>query len=264
MLIARLKLTVILLVVAGLLFANGLNAKAEAEVSTGSGEWQFGIELYSWAPKISVETAAGDEINIHYSDIIKNLDLTLMTTVAARKGKWSFVVDVIYLDLSADDEGSLTVPIDSSITVGTDLEVGLKSWIVTPLIAYKIFESPKASFDFAVGARYLWMENELKVQTSGPLGSREVKISADGDVWDGVVAVRGQLKLSEKWFTNCFFDVGTGDSDFTWQAKAAVGYKFEKFSAVCGYRHLQWEFDDNSALDSMYITGPYAGIQFFF
>ncbi|MCD6533033.1 MAG: hypothetical protein J7L25_03000 [Deltaproteobacteria bacterium] len=264
MLIAKLKLTVILLVVTGLLFVNILDAKARADESTDSGEWQFGLELYSWAPKISVETATGDEVNIHYSDIIENLDLTLMSTVAARKGKWSFLVDAIYLDLKADDKGSLTVPIDSNLTVGTDLEVRLKSWIVTPLLAYKIFESPKASFDFAVGARYLWMKNDLKVQTNGPLGPREVKISADGDVWDGVVAVRGQLKLSEKWFTNCFFDIGTGDSDFTWQAKAAVGYKFKKFSAVCGYRHLRWEFDNDAALDSMYITGPYAGIQFFF
>ena len=264
MLISKLKLTTILFIAVGLLFISALNVKAGEKESAGSGEWQFGLELYSWAPKISVETATGDEVNIYYSDIIKNLDLTLMSTVAAKKGRWLFLVDVIYLDLSADDKGSLTVPVDSDLTVGTDLEVGLKSWVVTPLIAYRLFETSKASFDFAVGVRYLWIENDLKLQTNGPLGSREVKLSVDGDVWDGVVAMRGQLKLSEKWYSSCFFDLGTRDSDFTWQAKASIGYKFEKFSAVCGYRHLEWHFDGDADLDSMYITGPYAGIQFFF
>ena len=115
--------------------------------------------------------ANGDEVNIYYSDIIKNLDLTLMSTVAVRKAKWSFLVNVIYLDLSAGDKGSLAVPTDSGLTVGTDLEVGLKSWVVTPLIAYKLFETPKASFDFAVGARYLWIENDLKLQTMALTGN---------------------------------------------------------------------------------------------
>ena len=264
MLISKLKLTAILFIAVGFLFINALDVKAGENDSAGSGEWQFALELYSWAPKISVETATGDEVNIYYSDIIKNLDLTLMSTVAARKGRWSFLVDIIYLELNADDKGSLTVPVDSGLTVGTELEVGLKSWVVTPLIAYRLFETPKASFDFAAGARYLWIENDLKLQTNNPLGPREVKLSADGDVWDGVVAIRGQLKLSDKWYSTCFFDIGTGDSDFTWQAKASIGYKFEKFSAVCGYRHLEWHFARDAELDNMYITGPYAGIQFFF
>ena len=44
--------------------------------------------------------------------------------------------------------------------------------------------------------------------------------SGDGDVWDAVVGIRGQFELSGRWFMPFHLDVGTGDSDVTWQTTA--------------------------------------------
>ncbi len=95
------------------------------------------------------------------------------------------------------------------------------------------------------GSRYLWLDAELKVEASDPLGSRQARVSDSGDVWDRVVGINGQINPKEKWYPPYYLDVETGDSDLTWQACAGVGYSFKKLDALLGYRYMDWEFDDN-------------------
>jgi len=76
------------------------------------------------------------------------------------------------------------------------------------------------------------------------------------------VGIRGQHNISEKVFLPAYADIGVGDSDLTWQVFGGIGYRFEKFEAVLGYRYLKWEFHDNSALDSLDIHGPILGASF--
>ena len=59
-------------------------------------------------------------------------------------------------------------------------------------------------------------------------------------------------------------DIGTGDSDFTWQVDAGIGYTFDACDVVLGYRYLSWDFDDNPVLDNLNIKGPYLGVKFIF
>ena len=58
------------------------------------------------------------------------------------------------------------------------------------------------------------------------------KVSESGHVWDGVVGLRGATDLNERWYITYYADVGTGDSDLTWQGLAAVNYRFSKVDAV--------------------------------
>jgi hypothetical protein len=57
---------------------------------------------------------------------------------------------------------------------------------------------------------------------------------------------------------------GRGDSEFTWQALAGFGYKFNKWDFILVWRYLSWEFEDSSALDNMDINGPLVGAKFIF
>ncbi len=217
-----------------------------------------------WAASIGVTTASGSDIDIEFSDIISNLDMTFMGAFGARKGKWSLLTDVIYLNISDDDQGTLTVPIGSGFSVGTDASVELSSWIVTPVVSYNIMQTEKASLDVLGGARYLWMKNDIKLKISGPLGTRQERVTESGDVWDGIVGIRGKVNLNEKWYLPYHVDIGTGETDLTWQALGGVGYRFGKVDLVLGYRHMEWNFDDNSVFDDLEISGPYAGFKFVF
>ncbi len=120
----------------------------------GSGEdWAFDTAIYLWGASIGGESVTGDNIDIDFNDLLDNMEFAFMTTVAAHRDKWSLLADLIYLDVKDDEQGSLTVPLGASFVVGTDSEVALKSWIVTPLISYNVFETKRSTVNILGGAR---------------------------------------------------------------------------------------------------------------
>ena len=85
------------------------------------------------------------------------------------------------------------------------------------------------------------------------------------DVWDGIVGIRGVSELSDKWWLNYRFDIGTGDSDLTWNAVAQFGYAYDWGSLVVGYRYLHYDFDsDFKLLKDLDVHGPLIGALFEF
>jgi len=68
------------------------------------------------------------------------------------------------------------------------------------------------------------------------------------------------VALSDKWYVSCYGDVGTGDSDLTWQALLGLDYRFDQVDLGFGYRYLDYDIDA-SAVDDMTIKGPYAGLK---
>jgi len=235
-----------------------------AEEATQEEGWKFGAEIYLWGAGIGGTTASGGDIDIEFSDIIDNLDMTFMGVLGARKGKWSILTDILYLDVEADNQGTLTVPIGPGFAVGTDASVGVKTWIVTPTVGYTVVETERARLDILGGARYLYLKSDINVNISGPLETRRERFIASDNVWDVIVGVKGRVNLSEKWYLPYYLDIGTGDTDLTWQAAGGVGYKFSKVDVVLGYRYLDWDFDDSDVFDDMNISGPYLGVKFVF
>ena len=234
-----------------------------------------------WAASIGMTTASGSDVDIDFNDIIDNLDMTFMGVFGARNGKWSILTDVIYLGIGKDDISySAAIPVGplgrSSVYFDVDADVKIKSWIVTPAVAYTVIENEKMKMDVVGGARYLYLKADAKLNITAELdvqlinngivrtGEINPRIIESGHVWDGIVGVRGQVKMNEKWYFPYYADVGTGDSDLTWQATAGVGYRFQRFDLVIGYRYLDWEFDDSSVFNDMNISGPYAGFKFVF
>jgi hypothetical protein len=243
----------------------GILAAEEAAQEDG---WIFEPALYMWVSALGGETAGGGDIDIDFSTIIDNLDMTFMGVLGARKGKWSLLTDVIYLDMEGDNQGTLTVPIGTGIAVGTDASVGVKSWIVTPAVGYTVVDNERAVLDILGGARYLYMKSEIMVNISGPLETRRETVTGSGNVWDAIVGVKGRVNLAEKWYMPYYLDIGTGETDLTWQAFGGVGYKFSKFDMIAGYRYLNWEFDDNDkgggVFNDLDISGPILGARFTF
>jgi hypothetical protein len=90
-------------------------------------------------------------------------------------------------------------------------------------------------------------------------------VSLSDSNWDGIIGMKGNYKLNEKWFMPFHFDVGSGDSDMTWQAFAGVGYKYENWDLIAGYRVLEWEFDNAFVgFTDFDLSGPIIGAKFRF
>ena len=63
----------------------------------------------------------------------------------------------------------------------------------------------------------------------------------------------------------CYSDIGAGDSEFTWQLFAGIGYRLNWGHIRMGYRMLSWEFDDDDmVMEDLDLYGPIAGVTFVF
>jgi len=206
--------------------------------------WQFTAELYLWYASMGGTATPGSDVDIGADDLIDALDMGFMGTLGVRKGKWSFMADVIYLDVGDDTD----------VAPGVNLDVGLKGWIVTPIVGYNVLDTDKAIIDVVAGARYFSLSSDVNI-TGIP------EISDSGSVWDGIVGVRGEMNLTENWYIPFYGDIGTGESDLTWQLFAGIGYKFEKIDVIVAYRYLAWDFDDSPVFADLNINGPLAGIK---
>ena len=79
------------------------------------------------------------------------------------------------------------------------------------------------------GGRYLYLKPGLSLSINNQVSRT---FSDSGDVLDGVIGLRGRTPLSEKWFLAYYLDVGTGDTDSTWQALGGVGYHFQSRGCI--------------------------------
>ncbi len=97
-----------------------------AQSETGNDEWNHSLAVYLWGASIGGTTARGTEVEVDFKDILDNLEFGAMAAYQARKGKWAFLTDVIYLDLSGDRQLDLIPPIGGDIVnVTTDVSLDL-------------------------------------------------------------------------------------------------------------------------------------------
>jgi hypothetical protein len=234
--IALLALSVFVVITA----APGVVSAQEAAKET---DWKFGAEVYLWGASIGGKTASGRDVEVDFDDLLKDLKMGFMGAFGAHKGKWSLAVDALYLDVEDD----------TTVSPGIKLSADLKGWVVHPIVLYNLVEKDNFTLNILGGARYLYLSTDLGL---GPL-----RDDVSGSFWDGIVGVRGKVNLTEKWYLPYHMDIGTGDSDVSWQALGGVGYRFKKFDVIAAYRYLDWNFDDGEAIQDLNFSGFLIGVK---
>lgn len=228
-----------------------------AEIDSDEDGWKFGASAYLWGSGVEGTSAEGDEIDVSFSDIVKDLDGAIMGVVAAQNGKWTFIAEMIYMSISQDTSTTGNI-IGQPLKFDTDLT--LQSFISTFGAAYRVFEEENSQLDLLVGARYIYMDVDL----DGSVGPDIIKYDDSDSALDGIVGFEGKVQLNDRWYASLYADVGAGDSKLTWQAWPGVGYKLENFDVIAGYRHLKWETDAGEAIDDVSFSGPMLGMKFYF
>jgi len=161
--------------------------------------------------------------------------MTFMGAFEARKDQWSLLADVIYLNVGANNSGKVPVQVapDSNVDVKVNASVKTKGWVLDLIGGYTLWQTPEASLDLLAGARYLDLQLDfglgLGVEPYAPARA----FSSSGSVWDGVIGIKGHVDLNPKWYVPYYLDVGTGQSDLTWQAAAGLAYRFNWGTSRC-------------------------------
>ena len=67
---------------------------------------------------------------------------------------------------------------------------------------------------------------------------------------------------NREWFVPYYLDVGTGQSELTWQAIGGIGYAFKWGQVIAAWRYLDYKFKSDSAIQSLNFSGPAVGVAF--
>ena len=88
-------------------------------------------------------------------------------------------------------------------------------------------------------------------------GERSIKVFR-------IVGGRSSLAFGnrQEWFVPYYVDVGTGDSDLTWQAIAGIGYAFGWGEVLAAWRYLDYKFKSGDKVEDLTFNGPAIGVAF--
>lgn len=232
-----------------------------------SNDWQFGLDLYIWVPSISGELLftpplPSQDVSVGVDQLIDALQMVFMGSFEARKGSWSGFTDLVYMDLKGDKSKSVTVP-DGTSQIQVDGDLEFKSWVWTLAGAYTPWRSQNSYLDLFAGARLLALDTELQLSGAGPLG-RDQNLSQSAEYWDGIIGLKGRMGINDHWFVPYYADVGTGDTELTWQMAAGIGYGFGWGDIILDYRHLEYSQDGKDLLQDLALSGGRLGFVFRF
>lgn len=252
------KIMMSTLVASSLAIAGGdivpVEPMVETPVVEDTSAWQQELTIYGWLAGVSAETRLpGDtgDTTVDVEDILDSLKMVFMGSYAARYDKWSFILDATYIDLGDSATKTLTLP---NQTVDASISVDMKSLIVNTGIGYNIVNSENTVLDVVAGVRYLDLELDVDTTLASHPG-----ISGSKDFLDGIIGLRGSYNIDENWYLPYYADIGTGDSDLTYQAFAGVGYRYDWGDIKFGYRYVGYEMEDDMLVENLDLSGAILG-----
>jgi hypothetical protein len=228
-------------------------APAWAQTDNTSGKWQFEITPYFWLSGLEtdIKTVLFPEQSsyVSFSELSKYVNLGLAGMFEARKDRWGFLMDGMYVDLGTTKVQSGKMPGDVDVTlINANFSLAGLARVV----------EGKAVVDLLAGARYNYMSSELKVAT-GPYSGLS---KSSTDEWvDGFAGARLLVSLARAWTLEWYGDVGTGGSKLAWQTWAGLDIRFSRviFGKV-GYRYSYFDREMDGGDMKQAKSGFYTGL----
>jgi hypothetical protein len=260
----------------GVLLPTLLAAQTLPQSEPIPGVWHYGASLYGYLPSVSGTSSSpadsgGTPINVNLDKIL-DLEFTLMGSFDAHNGRWGVFTDVIYLNLGSSTQQSRDFTIGTiGLPVGTtaNLDLDLKGLVWTLGGQYRVFSGPALTMDALAGARLLDVRTTTRWSISGSLGpiapsGRTGSSENKNSELDGIVGVKGRMRLgsSGHWNLPFYLDIGAGDSDLTWQAAAGVSYAFKWGDLTAMWRYLAYDLKSGKNFEELKFSGPLFGATF--
>jgi hypothetical protein len=128
--------------------------------------------------------------------------------------------------------------------------------------------------DMVGGFRYFGAELRtdyaLSADITGPGGhgvalARNGRLSGSQDIWNGIIGIRGRLRLGEGgFFLPYYLDLGTGDSSLTSLMFGGIGYQTGSVGVQLGYRYLSFDQKGSSLVQDLSMQGAYLALNYSF
>lgn len=248
-------------------------------IEAPSNKWHFAVIPYLWMMglngKVGVKGRTAD-MNVSFSDIIKNLDFAAEVHIEAWRDRFGFFIDATYSKISLTDNVKLRQDRTLNIKNVSQFFLGefggfyrAGTW---PLGTGSNQSKTNTSLtlDLIGGGRYWWLEDEIDLR--GPLGQNP-QFSGSESWFDFIVGGRANLAIN-KFFVQIRTDIGGFglgfSSDISWNIVGYIGYELPwyKITPIIGYRALYDKYSngsgDNRFLWDAWMYGPQLGVAFQF
>ena len=206
------------------------------------------LTIYAWGASISGsatlngQTAPNAPTEVDFEDILDKLEMAFMGHYEGMGDTWGFGADLTYIGLGDTNDKGVTGDLDAAIAE-----------------AFAIYR-PNDVFDVLAGVRYTSLDMRAESQAG---------MVAEGDrsLTDFYLGGRVFVPFSDTWGSALRADIGTGDSDLTWNAVALVNWQTsDRFAVRGGYRWLDYNIDKDDARVSneldLSFDGPFLAIAF--
>lgn len=261
------------------LFAAALAAPFAANAQSVADKWEWQAALYGYFPALGGTTQfpsgrSGPDIDVSADTLIDHLKMAAMGTFSGKKGQWGFWTDLFYTDVGGSKSNTREFHIpgfELPADVSGNFSLNVKTTFWTLAGTYEIGKSSDYSLDLLAGTRLADMRQTLDWTINGDIsgiplpgrsGSKELTLTN----WDGILGLKGMAYIGgdRKWFLPYYVDVGAGQSKFTWQFNAGIGYQFSWGAVVASWRYLEYEMKSDEPIQSLNFNGPLIGAVFRF
>ena len=210
--------------------------------------WENDLTLYLWGASLSGKATLGQKtipeqpIEADFDDLFDKLDAGVQAHDEGKAERWGLGVDFTYLKLSDTNDANIKTTVKANLTE-----------------LFGIYQTSDA-FDVLAGVRFTGLD--MSLETPG-----QADAEGDRSLTDFIIGGRAMVPLSESWRLGLRADIGTGDTDFVWNAVVGLDWRVSNLIALRGgYRWLDYDLEKDDApieakLDIM-MDGPFLGVAF--
>ncbi|WLD70157.1 hypothetical protein QU606_05860 [Pseudomonas sp. OVF7] len=230
----------------------GAFVAAGPAMAADNDDWTFNGGPYVWGAGIRGHvghSSTGTQfIKSDFSDIAKTVDMSVMLMGEARRGPYSVLADLMYIDTDTRNR----------LPGGAKLEVESKTASGFLGGGYTVLGDENRRLDVAGGVR-AWYSGTTLTFHGGPLGGLS---GSDNATWaDAMAGLRGHYAVNDRFWLSSWGMAGAGQSREDWDLAALAGWEFwPGFSAVAGYRAMGVNYRHDGFVYDIVQKGPLLGI----
>jgi hypothetical protein len=227
-------------------------------------DWRISITPYVWVafPQGDITAVSNrggggldPDVNASFDDV--GLSGAFTGSVDVSYGRFGLLADLTYYEITADKDIALGPLPD----VEGELEISGTKGVIAAY--WRAYETEASSVDLLAGAHYLGVDADVSASTV----NRSVSFSAEDDMWDPMVGIRGKTLLSEHFgVTGIATYGGFGvSSDHLYELQGYLSYRFnDTITATAGYRFYSTKWDGDRLIYDASFSGPLVGLTFTF
>ena len=215
---------------------------------------------------------SGPSVSVDLDNYFDNLKFAIMGSFEAKKGRWGGFTDLLYVDFGKNESGTrdlviggIEIPASASASVNFDLKATM--WTLAGEYAFVAY--PSTTMDLFAGARMINLKQDINWGLDGAIGGiptagRTGERSTSETNWDAIIGVKGRWYFGgeNRWFVPYYADIGTGQSDFTWQLYGGVGYSYKQWDFIAAWRYVDYDLGDSRPISEISMNGPQLGIAY--